>query len=227
MTSTPITIDRSGVRVGIIDDHALVSETLAVVLGEQGFEAHGLRPQRLDEVMAFVTQHDVNVVLLDLNFGELGTSLPVIPELRELGCQVVMLTGETSRASWGECIEAGAACVVSKAVSFGELLQRVTMLLDDVVEKANAERYELLDALRSYREQERRRLEPFERLTVREHEVLQALTEGKSAEEISASMFVSMATVRSHIRAILQKLGVNSQLAAVALATRAGWSAEA
>ena len=39
--------------------------------------------------------------------------------------------------------------------------------------------------------------------------------------------FVSLATVRSHIRAILQKLGVNSQLAAVAAATKAGWNAGA
>ncbi len=227
MTALPVRLDRSGVRVGIVDDHALVSETLAVVLNEQGFEAYGLRPHRLEEVIPFVTEHDLNVVLLDLNFGELGTSLPVIPELTALGCQVVTLTGETSRAQWGECIEAGAACVVSKAVSFNELLQRVTVLLDDVVEKANAERYELLEALRAHREQERRRLAPFEHLTVREHEVLAALIDGMSAEQIAAAMFVSMATVRTHIRAILQKLGVSSQLAAVALATRSGWRPEA
>jgi two-component system nitrate/nitrite response regulator NarL len=47
--------------------------------------------------------------------------------------------------------------------------------------------------------------------------------QGDSADEIAASTFVSLATVRSHIRAILQKLGVNSQLAAVAAASRAGW----
>ena len=48
--------------------------------------------------------------------------------------------------------------------------------------------------------------------------------EGHCAEEIANAAFVSISTVRSQIKAILQKLGVNSQLAAVALARRAGWS---
>ena len=133
-----------------------------------------------------------------------------------------VLTGETSQPQWGECIEAGAARVLSKAVSFNELLERVTMLLDNVVERHNAEREELLSLLRKHREEERQRLAPFEQLTDREREVLLALSRGLPAEEIAASLFVSIATVRTHIRAILQKLGVKSQLAAVTLALRAG-----
>ena len=48
--------------------------------------------------------------------------------------------------------------------------------------------------------------------------------EGHCAEEIAQAAFVSISTVRSQIKAILQKLGVSSQLAAVALARRADWS---
>ena len=47
--------------------------------------------------------------------------------------------------------------------------------------------------------------------------------DGASAEEIAKASFVSMATVRSQIRSILEKLGVHSQVAAVALAHRARW----
>jgi DNA-binding NarL/FixJ family response regulator len=47
--------------------------------------------------------------------------------------------------------------------------------------------------------------------------------EGKSAAEIAAEAVVSLATVRSQIRAVLQKLDVTSQIAAVALAHRSGW----
>jgi DNA-binding CsgD family transcriptional regulator len=50
------------------------------------------------------------------------------------------------------------------------------------------------------------------------------LMEGHCAEEIANAAFVSISTVRSQIKAILHKLGVNSQLAAVALARRNGWS---
>ena len=53
-------------------------------------------------------------------------------------------------------------------------------------------------------------------LTLREREVLAALEEGKNAEGIAQQFVVSVGTVRSHIRAVLTKLGVTSQLAAVA-----------
>jgi len=78
--------------------------------------------------------------------------------------------------------------------------------------------------MREHREQERERLAPFTRLTSREADVLHDLMQGLSADDIAATRYVSIATVRSHIRAILQKLHVNSQLAAVALAVQSGWS---
>jgi two-component system, NarL family, nitrate/nitrite response regulator NarL len=69
----------------------------------------------------------------------------------------------------------------------------------------------------------RQRLE-FDRLTPREEEVLSALMRGAKARDICTQSFVSMPTVRSQIRSILSKLGVTSQLAAVALAYQSGWS---
>ena len=51
------------------------------------------------------------------------------------------------------------------------------------------------------------------------------IMDGSSAQSIAQDSFVSMATVRTQIRSILQKLGVNSQLAAAAMARSAGWQA--
>ena len=58
-------------------------------------------------------------------------------------------------------------------------------------------------------------------LTPGEHRVLYQMMHGASAGEIAKQLVVSLATVRSHIRSILRKLGVSSQLAAVALANGA------
>ena len=66
----------------------------------------------------------------------------------------------------------------------------------------------LLDELRIERAGRQRALSPFERLTQRERCVLAALVDGLSAEEIAESQFVALTTVRSQIRAVLQKLGV-------------------
>ena len=62
-----------------------------------------------------------------------------------------------------------------------------------------------------------------ERLTGRERQVLEALGEGRTVTDIAASWVVSESTVRSQVRGILTKLGVTSQLEAVALALRVGW----
>jgi DNA-binding CsgD family transcriptional regulator len=58
-------------------------------------------------------------------------------------------------------------------------------------------------------------------LTISEHRVLYHMMRGAAASEIADCLIVSLATVRSHIRSILRKLGVSSQLAAVALANGA------
>jgi DNA-binding NarL/FixJ family response regulator len=67
------------------------------------------------------------------------------------------------------------------------------------------------------------RAAPFDLLTRREQQVLLALMRGSTAREISREAYVSLPTVRSHIRSVLSKLGVSTQLAAVVLAYRSGW----
>ncbi len=59
-----------------------------------------------------------------------------------------------------------------------------------------------------------------EPLTARETEVLAHLSELLSTEEIAATMFVSVNTVRTHVRGILRKLGVSRRTDAV----RRGWA---
>lgn len=59
-------------------------------------------------------------------------------------------------------------------------------------------------------------------LTARQLEVLKLLSEGRSAKEIGAELYLSQATVRNHIRSLLQALGAHSQLEALATARKKG-----
>jgi PAS domain S-box-containing protein len=59
-------------------------------------------------------------------------------------------------------------------------------------------------------------------LTPRQEEVLGLLAEGRSVKEICTELYLSKATVRNHVRALLQALGVHSQLEAVANARKMG-----
>ena len=94
---------------------------------------------------------------------------------------------------------------------------RAESLLSDV------ERRDVAERARKCLHQSAMVRHPFDQLTGREQEILLALMDGKAAAEIASDMFVSLATVRTHIRALLTKLHVTSQLGAVAIARGANW----
>ena len=60
------------------------------------------------------------------------------------------------------------------------------------------------------------------RLTAREGQVLQAITDGLNNSEIAAVLHISMQTVKSHVKAILHKLQARDRTQAVVIALRAG-----
>jgi two-component system nitrate/nitrite response regulator NarL len=212
-------------RLLIVEDHELLAESLALSLRAQGHDVVVTPAARgYDSILDDAVEAKPEVVLLDLHLGDdVGTSLPLIPRLGRAGARVVMVTGVTDEIELAMCIEAGAVGVVSKAVPFETLVEDVDRILRGQQIMSEAEREQLLLALREARAAERERMEPFETLTPREQTVLALLIDGHQADRIAEECFVSLATVRSQIRSILQKLGVNSQLAAVAMARRAGW----
>jgi two-component system, NarL family, nitrate/nitrite response regulator NarL len=212
------------VRIAIIEDHELLADALACALGRDGFDVVVVRPASFPAIIDHVRELSPGIVLLDLHLGDLGSSVSLIDPLREVGAEVICVTGETARATWGACVEAGASAVLSKSTPFDELVGRIGAVIAGEAGMPTSERVALLQDVREHRAEARVRLEPFQRLTVRECEVLRELMDGLSADAIAERAFVSLTTVRSHIRGILQKLGVSSQLAAVAMATRAGWS---
>jgi DNA-binding NarL/FixJ family response regulator len=223
----PETADPAGRRpaVLIVDDHELLAGTLALALRQLGHDVHTSAWTSPEAIVEAARDLAPAVVLLDLELGEgLGSGLDLIGPLNEAGGRVVMVTGITDRSRLGACIAAGATGVVSKATSFAALVETVQQAVAGDPVMSETERKELLDAYRQHDRAERERQAPFLSLTPREQVVLGHLVAGESAEAIADQLYLSLATVRSHIRAILVKLGVNSQLAAVALAHDAAWT---
>jgi DNA-binding NarL/FixJ family response regulator len=212
-------------RVLVVDDHKVLAETLVIALRMHGFD-HVMAAEdlSLEGVRKTVDEFAPDVVLLDLHLDEAGLSLPMIPPLVEHGAKVLILTAVRDRDDLlAECLEAGATGLFDKSLTFDHLTAIIAdAALGTTILNPSA-RNGVLASLKRVRVEDDERMKPFSLLSRREREVLMSLTEGKSAEEISSQQFVSIATVRSQIRGIFQKLGVNSQIAAVALARRANW----
>lgn len=214
--------------VVVVDDHAVMGHALAMALQLQGFDAakalhvhDGLSDD--DVINAVRAAGDEPIVLLDLHLGHDRLSTTLIRPLSELGAQVLVLTAEHDAMLLGTCLENGADGVFDKGQPFDQLVDTVHDAVRGWTVMSVSAREELLAGLRAGRKSDERRRAPFESLTDREQDVLRALLAGDSVEAIARSRVVALSTVRSHIKSVLRKLGVNSQLAAVALARDAGW----
>lgn len=216
-------------RVLIVEDHALLAESLAVALRLRGFEDVHLVEGELESerIVDAVERVRPDVVLLDLFLGSLGASVALVTPICERGAKVLVLTASQDPVMLAQCLEAGAAGVFDKAQPFDDLLGYVTDAALGRTTMRPAAREVLLAHLADHRRDTDALRTSFGRLTDREAAVLAAIIEGFNADEIADRLTVAVSTVRSHIRSILDKLGVNSQLAAVALARRAGWPDEA
>lgn len=211
--------------VVIVDDHPLLAQSLTFALRADGLAVARCEQLGDTAIIDFVARHAPAVLLLDLDLGrDHGSALPLIPELSELTGAIIILTGVTDRIRLAECVEAGAAGIVAKTEPFERLVAAVQTVIDGGRLLHPVERDVYLGELRRHRDALDAARAGFDRLTPREAQVLAALMEGWPAERIAREWVVSITTVRGQIRAVLAKLEVNSQLAAVARARQAGWS---
>ncbi len=209
--------------VAIVDDHRLFAEALRLALGPAGVEARVVPPAPPQQVVADLVAEPVDLVLLDLDLGAWGDSTPLVAPLVAAGLRVLVVTGTTDRMRIAAALEQGAIGYQLKEPGLQALLQRVTRALSARGALDAEHRVVLLDELVRTRAATAAARAPFELLTDREAQTLRELARGRSVATIAADWFVSEATVRSHVRSILGKLAVPSQLAAVAAAVESGW----
>jgi len=209
----------------IVDDHRMLAQSLGYALGALGFATEVPDLADAETLIAAIAAVDPSLVLLDLDLGgSLGDATILIePLVASRTSHVLVLSGTSDRDRFAAALEAGAIGFVEKGQPFDVLLQTTLRAARGEQVTPPDERHAMLGALRRRRETERRRLEPFARLTSRESEVLVELARGTCVTKIAEQWFVAVPTVRAQVRSVLAKLDVSSQLEAVALAVRSGW----
>ncbi len=209
----------------ILDDHALVAETLAAALTNDDVTVTAM-DVRSEDPLAVLAREPYDFCLLDLDWGHGAfTGVSLIRPIRDAGASCIVLTGTAHEPLYGYCLELGAAGIISKSVSFAELVATIERAIAGESPNSDSEKLRWMLEASSSREVQRARLAPFARLTAAEADVLCQLMAGRNVSEIAAERTVALSTVRTHVHQVLQKLRVQSQLAAVALAREAGWPA--
>lgn len=207
----------STAQVHVVSGRRLFSELMCSALGQ--YSVVLIRPERSSPPLA----RRGDVVVIDGAQRD-RESAPLIGQMyRGQGAQVLVVLAGSDPLVAAHWIEAGAHAILTEDVSLGELHDAVARLAQGEVILGVAVREGLLSNLRTKRHEAELRHAPFRSLTKREAAVLRHLSSGASPEEIAKLSFVSLNTVRTQIRAVLTKLGVNSVVAAVACAYRSGW----
>ncbi len=209
--------------MALVEDHVLMSAALSAALEAEGLRTVAPRPVALDEVREELCRLGPSVALVDLDLGEAGRGTSLVAPLSALGCRVVIVSGTSDEWAVGQCLELGAVGWVPKTADLDRLVSVVWAALVGQPVTAEVEQTRLLEAWEVHRVERDRALAPFGSLSRAEVRVLAMLVDGTSAERIAEAGYVSVATVRTQIRSVLSKLGVNSQLEAAALAHRVGW----
>lgn len=210
-------------RIVVIDSNLLTAEAIVFALTQLNFSARFVVPVTPGPLWDLVTWKP-ELALLDIDSVESSMCLNCVAVLRGAGVPVAVMGSRPDTSLLGECIEAGVSSVVDKSSPLSELVAIILRMLAGDVVLDEEERRRLTEPCQRESLARRNRLAPFDILTRREKSVLAGLMEGNCAEVIARNASVSISTVRSQIKSILQKLGVNSQLAAAALALQAGWA---
>ena len=199
--------------VVVVEDHAVLAQALVVALREHGLDA-GAPPT------AAAPRHvgPRTVVLLDLDLGADGDGSLLVPVYRALGAEVLVLTGGDDLLAMGRALAHGAVDVLSKATPLEDVVGAVRAVRGGSTPRPAHVRGALVRTCRTAEADRRRAEAERARLTPRGREVLEHLAQGHGPEEVARECHVALSTVRSQVRAVLTKLGVHSQLAAVARA---------
>lgn len=214
------------IRIMIVDDHCILRAGLRVLLQAKADIAVVGEASGMGEAVRMTVELKPDVVLMDINLPD-GSGIEATRAIKE-SCpdvQVLMLTIYGDPETVFEAVQAGAIGYVLKDIHPEHLASAIRSvhtnrtMINPVIARKMVERLATTG-----REALMLNLRRGSGLTDREIEVLKGVTEGWSDKELALKLFLSEATIKSHLRSIYRKLQVRNRAQAAAYAVQKGLS---
>lgn len=190
----------------MVDDHPLIRKGLSQALNKDEISVVG-EASSLSEGVALLNSTTPDICIVDLNLGSAsGIELIKVGMVQNPNCAFVVLTMEDDLDTLITAKAAGARAYITKGSSVENLIEVVKTVLTD--------RKDFIK-LGSFKDGAKRK--DFG-LTERELEVLQLLSSGATASAMGSILFLSEATIKSHLAAIYRKLEAANRAQAVSIA---------
>lgn len=206
------------IQLLLADDHPVVRAGLRAVLETSEdvmvVAEAGAAQEAVATAARLRADGELDVVLMDLQFGQSMDGIAATEQIVATPDppRVLVLTTYDTDADILAAVEAGASGYLLKDAPTEELLSAVRTAAAGQSALAPAVALRLMDRMRS----------PGQALSAREINVLTHVAAGRSNQQIAKELFISEATVKSHLVHIFTKLDVDSRTAATAKATALG-----
>lgn len=208
-------------RLLICDYQVVFAESLAHLLTARGKHVVAVTHD-LDQAVAVLREHPVDVCLLDVVFGG-EHALDRLPELRRAAVRthLVLLSARLDAALMAAAHQAGVSGVADKRQPVAELIGLLDRVHAGAPEPPGARPAGAVAAFPGQRPaNDAQRLAAY--LTPRERQVLSALVCGENTSKLAVSLGIAANTARCHIQSLLTKMGAHSRLEVATTAVRFG-----
>ena len=201
-------------KILVVEDNLALAQCLCIELEAEGFITE-TTPEGAGALEILRQPESVDLVLLDWDLPDFsGLELLQLMRKNKNLLPVMMLTAHDGVDYKVLALQSGADDYLPKPFSFDELQARIYALL-----RRSASQIMAREHLNGYKQKESPLLNM---LSIREQDVLQHLCKGKSNAEIGEALCISQETVKSHVKALLNKLQAKDRTHAVVIAFHEG-----
>lgn len=204
-----------------IEDHQLIGDSLEMLLQVLMSDVSIDKARDIDIAVRFAESIPYELVLLDWWLGQVDGAT-TIKALRTAGClaPVLVVSGDERDVVLRQALAAGAVGYVTKSAEPEALIQAIRDALGGIVRRAPRVAFHASEPLTPLPALDVR--EVFPELTSRQADVFRGLMRGEADKQIARDLGLSGTTVKTHVRAILQVVGVSSRGAAAYAARSRG-----
>jgi DNA-binding NarL/FixJ family response regulator len=209
------------IRVVLYEDNRQLREGLAMLIkSSEGFMVINTYPS-CSTIEKDIFNDKPDIILLDIDMPYInGIEALKLIRKTQYNCKVLMLTVFDDSQNVFEAIRAGADGYLLKKTPPAKLLEHLKDVYEGGSPMTSSIARQVINMFNQYHESgENKKGEEYS-LSTREKEVLQLLVKGYTYKMAAAELFVSLETIRSHVKHIYEKMHVNSKSEAVAKAFR-------
>ncbi len=193
-------------NIVLVDDHSLIRSGLRQALTDTEFKVVA-EASSVQEGLAVLNTYKPEIALIDINLGShSGIDLISKATTQKLNTKFVVLTMHDDLQTLESAKQAGAAAYVIKSAPIDQLIQTLNTVGAGTNKFIKAGSFQQTKIVKDYQ------------LTQREIEVLTYLPSGATAAAIGSLLFLTEATVKTHLAAIYRKLGATNRAQAVSIA---------